>query len=75
MIAGMHMHAHFAFQMPQATGQMPAMVVSSPPNYDAPHDFFILALVTTIICSILTPISLAFGLPAVFLGVMVSTCI
>ena len=58
--------------MPQATGQMPVMVASPPPNYDAPHDFFILALVTTIICSILILISLAFGLPAIFLAVMVN---
>ena len=32
--------------MPQVTGQMPAMVAAPPPTYPAPHDFFILALVT-----------------------------
>ena len=36
--------------MPQVIGQMPAMVAAPPPpppTYPAPHDFFILALVTT----------------------------
>ena len=60
--------------VPQVTGQMPAaagIVASPPPTYEAPHDFIILSLVTTIICSILILISLAFGIPAVVFAVMV----
>ena len=47
------------------------MVSQPPPNHDAPHDFLMLALVTTIICSILNLLSLAFGIPAVILSAMV----
>ena len=57
--------------MPQVTGQMPAMVAAPPPAYPAPHDFFMLAMVTTIICGILNVISLAFGIPAIILAIMV----
>ena len=60
--------------MPQVTGQMPVMVAAPPPAYDAPHDFFVLAMVTTIICGILNLISLAFGIPAIILAAMVTTC-
>ena len=55
----------------QMTGQMPAMIVSPPPDYPGPHDFLILALVTTILCSFINIISLAFGIPAVILAAMV----
>ena len=61
--------------MPQVAmaGQMPAicMVVAPPPAYPAPHDFFIVALVTTIICGILNWVSLALGIPAIILAAMV----
>ena len=50
---------------------MPAMVAAPPPSYPAPHDFFILALVTTIICGILVWIFLAFGIPAIILAALV----
>ena len=63
------------FQAPQIGGpghQLPLVAVTPPPNYDAPHDFLALALVTTIICAILNLISLAFGIPAIVLSVMVS---
>lgn len=55
----------------QMTGQMPAMIVSPPPDYPGPHDFLILALVTTILCSFINIVSLAFGIPAVILAAMV----
>ena len=58
--------------MLQAVGQMPTITVSQPPpNYDAPHDFLMLALVTTIICGILNLLSLAFGIPAIVLAALV----
>ena len=57
--------------MPQMAGQMPAMVAAPPPDHPAPHDFFMLALVTTIICGILNLLSLAFGIPAIILAAMV----
>ena len=60
--------------MPQVTGQMPAMVAVPPPAYDAPHDFLIVAMVTTIICGLLNLISLAFGIPAIILAAMVTIC-
>ena len=60
--------------MSQVTGQMPAMVAAPPPAYDAPYDFFVLAMVTTIICGILNLISLAFGIPAIILAAMVTAC-
>ena len=59
-------------QMPQVVGQMPTMIAVPPPDHPAPHDFLILALVTTIICGILNLVSLAFGIPAIILAVMVT---
>ena len=59
--------------MPQVARQMPAMVAAPPPSYDAPHDFFMLAMVTTIICGILNLVSLAFGIPAIVLSAMVTS--
>ena len=53
--------------MPQAVGQTPT-VVAAP---SAPHDFLMLALVTTIICGILNLLSLAFGIPAIVLAALV----
>ena len=43
------------------------------PNYEAPHTFILLALVTTFICGSVNPISLGFGLPAVALSLLVRT--
>ena len=58
--------------MPQMAGQMPTMVAAPPrPDHPAPHDFLMLALVTTIICGILNLLSLAFGIPAIILAAMV----
>ena len=58
--------------MPQAVGQMPTMIVSQPPpNLDASHDFFMLALVTSIICGIFNLLSLSFDIPAIILSIMV----
>ena len=57
--------------MPQVAGQMPAMVVAPPPGHPAPHDFLMLAMVTTIICGILNLLSLAFGIPAIVLAALV----
>ena len=59
--------------MPQVIGQMPTMIAvpDPPPDHPAPHDFFILTLVTTIICGILNLISLAFGIPAIVLAALV----
>ena len=60
--------------MPQAVGHMPTMIVSEPPpNCDAPHDFFMLSLVTTIICGILNLLSLSFGIPAIVFSALVNT--
>ena len=50
---------------------MMSVVAAPPPNYSAPHDFLMLALVATILCAILNLISLAFGIPAVILSAMV----
>ena len=58
--------------MLQAGVQMPLQTVVQPPNYPGPHDFFMLSLVTTIICGILNLVSLSFGMPAIVLAVMVS---
>ena len=69
------MHDFSLIQAPQIGGpgyQFPTVVATPPPNFDAPHDFLALALVTTIICAILNLISLAFGIPAIILSVMVS---
>ena len=52
--------------------QFPMVAVTPQPPYNAPHDFLILAMVTTIICAILNLISLAFGIPAIILSAMVS---
>ena len=58
--------------MLQTVGQMPTITVSQPPpNYDAPHDFLMLAMVATIICGILNLLSLSFGVPAIVLSAMV----
>ena len=55
--------------------QFPMVAVAPQPPYDAPHDFLILAMVTTIICAILNLLSLGFGIPAIILSAMVSlTC-
>ena len=53
---------------------MPTMIAvpDPPPDHPAPHDFFILALVTTIICGILNLISLAFGIPAIIFAALVN---
>ena len=51
--------------------QFPMVAVAPQPPYNAPHDFLILAMVTTIICAILNLISLAFGIPAIILSAMV----
>ena len=58
--------------MPQVVGQMPTMAVAPSPDYPAPHDFLMLAMVTTIICGILNLVSLAFGIPAIIFAVVVS---
>ena len=66
-------YTYIIIQMPQVAGQMPTMIAAPPPDHPAaPHDFLILALVTTIICSILNLVSLAFGVPAIILAVMVT---
>ena len=52
--------------------QFPMVAVTPQPPYNAPHDFLILAMVTTIICAILNLISLSFGIPAIILSAMVS---
>ena len=58
--------------MLQTVGQMPTITVSQPPpNYDAPHNFFVLAMVATIICALFNLLSLAFGIPAIVLSAMV----
>ena len=59
--------------MPLAVGQTPFTVAATapPPDRPAPHDFFMLALVTTIICGILNVLSLVFGIPAVSLATLV----
>ena len=43
------------------------------PGYPAAHGFLVLALVITVIMGILNPLSLAFGIPAVILAVLVSS--
>lgn len=48
------------------------VAVAPKPPYKAPHDFLILAMVTTIICAILNLLSLVFGIPALVLSAMVS---
>ena len=58
-------------QAPQVVGQMPAMVIAPPPDHSAPHDFFMLTLVTTIICAIFNLLSLALGIPAIIFAVLV----
>ena len=61
-------------QAPQIGGsgyQFPTVAVAPPPNFDGPHDFLVLALVTTIFCAILNLVSLAFGIPAIILSAMV----
>ena len=58
--------------MPQVARQMPTIIAAPPCGHPAPHDFLILAMVTTIICGILNVISLAFGVPAIIFAVMVS---
>ena len=60
-------------QMPLAVGQAPFTMAAAapPPDRPAPHDFFMLALVTTIICAILNLLSLAFGIPATVLAALV----
>ena len=59
--------------MPLAVGQAPFTVAAGapPPDRPAPHNFFMLALVTTIICGILNVLSLVFGIPAVSLAALV----
>ena len=54
--------------------QFPMVAIAPQPRapYNAPHDFLILAMVTTIICAILNLLSLVFGIPAVVLSGMVS---
>ena len=69
------MHDFSLIQAPQIGGpgyQFPTVVATPPPNFDAPHDFLALALVTTSICAILNLVSLAFGIPAIVLSAMVS---
>ena len=63
------------YQVPQIGGpghQLPLVAVTPLTNYDAPHDFLTLALVTTIICAILNLLSLVIGIPAIIFSVMVS---
>ena len=62
--------------MPLAVGQTPFTVAAAtpPPDHPAPHDFFMLALVTTIICGILNLLSLAFGIPATVFAALVCNC-
>ena len=62
------LYKHQLMQMPQVVGQMPSMVAAPHP---APHNFLILAVVTTIICGILNLLSLAFGIPAIILAILV----
>ena len=42
------------------------------PNLKAPHAFFVITVVVMIICSILNITSLAFGIPALMMAIMVS---
>ena len=65
----------YIMQMPQVVGQMPKMAVAPSPDYPAPHDFLMLAMVTTIICGILNCFSLALGIPAIILAAMVNLSI
>ena len=58
--------------MPQMARQMPTMVVV-PAGHPAPHDFLMLASMTTMhICGIFNLLSLGFGIPAIILAVMVT---
>ena len=50
---------------------MPAMIAVPPPDYPGPHDFLILALVTTMLCAFLNLLSLGFGVPATILAALV----
>ena len=52
-------------------GQVPTMTVAPPPDYPGPHDFLILALVTTVLGGFLILLSLAFGIPAIILAALV----
>ena len=55
--------------------QFPMVAVAPQPPYNAPHDFFFLAMVTTIMCAIFNLLSLTFGIPALVLSAMVSPSI
>ena len=68
----MYIYVYIIIQMPQVVGQTPiTMAAAPPPDHPAPHDFLMLALVTTIICGILNLLSLAFGIPAIVLAALV----
>ena len=50
------------------------VVATQNPNYDAPEDFLVLAIVITIVCAFLNPTSLAFGITAIFMSAKVWFC-
>ena len=50
---------------------MPITAYSEPPH-SPPHSYLMLAVITLVICSVLNPLSLGLGVPAVVLSSLVS---
>jgi hypothetical protein len=53
---------------------MPITAYSEPPH-SPPHNYYVLVVITMIICSVLNPTSIGLGLPAMILSVLSSTAI
>ena len=52
----------------------PTVAATPQPNYNGPHDFLVLAIVTMILSALFfNLVSLVFGVPAVIFGILVSS--
>ena len=57
--------------MPQVQG-VPPVSAYPRPSYPPPHNYIALAVIVTVICCLLNLTSLAIGIPAIVMGVMVT---
>ena len=51
----------------------PAAAYNMKPDYPSAHSFVVLAVTITIICAIMNPLSLFFGIPALAMAILVSS--